>query len=104
MATRTDSLLKLVLVICAGVMGTIFNGIVLSVLWFWFAVPLGVAPIETAHAVGIAVLVSLLTKQYTPSSKERGSADTSVFPAVAVMLVIPWFYLLVGWFAYMATQ
>jgi hypothetical protein len=37
------------------------NGFMLSYLWEWFVVPLGAPPIGLLHAIGIAVLVSMLT-------------------------------------------
>lgn len=39
------------------------GGLVLTKLWVWFVVPLGPPPIGVAHALGIAVLVGLLTHQ-----------------------------------------
>ncbi len=49
---------------------SIWKGFVLSILWGWFLVPLGVPAIGTAHAIGIAVLVSMLTYQHRKSSSE----------------------------------
>lgn len=39
----------------------VLRGWVLSYLWFWFLVPLGVPSIGVAHAMGLSLLVSLFT-------------------------------------------
>jgi hypothetical protein len=36
-----------------------YSGFVLSYLWLWFLVPLGVAPISIFHALGISTLIGL---------------------------------------------
>lgn len=50
----------------------IFHGIALSILWKWFMVPtLGLPAIPMTQAIGISVIMSLLTNQYIPRSKEQ---------------------------------
>ena len=46
-----------------------FRGFVLSRFWHWFVVPLGVREIGIALAIGIAMLVSLVTRN--PFAAER---------------------------------
>ena len=47
------------------IIGTIFEGYVLSVLWQWFIVPaVGLPAISVVQAIGIALVVSLLTNQH----------------------------------------
>lgn len=38
----------------------VLEGLVLSMLWIWFMVPLGVPPIGIAHAVGLVALIGLV--------------------------------------------
>ena len=47
-------------------LGLIINGTVLSALWDWFMLPIGLLPISTGHAIGLAAVGSLLTHQYNP--------------------------------------
>ena len=65
-----------------------WSGYVLSILWGWFIVPLGVIPLPLWHASGVAVLAGYLTKQ--PNEDKRTTTAkllTIVFtPAVALGL------------------
>lgn len=43
---------------------TALNGFVLSKLWFWFMVPaFGLPPLHIAYALGMSLIIALLTKQ-----------------------------------------
>lgn len=46
------------------------NGFMLSFMWEWFVVPLGVPSIGIAQAIGIAIIVSVLTYQGGDSSAD----------------------------------
>ena len=39
-------------------------------LWSWFAVPAGAHPVTVAGAIGISILVSLMTWQYIPNRNQ----------------------------------
>jgi hypothetical protein len=41
----------------------ILRGFVLTYLWDWFVVPLGVTDIGAAHALGIALLLGWITRE-----------------------------------------
>jgi hypothetical protein len=60
---KSAGVAAVVLIGIAGLLvGTVFlNGIMLSYLWEWFVVPLGAPSIGILHAIGVAVLVSMLT-------------------------------------------
>jgi len=45
------------------VVGILWRGYVLSFLWGWFMVPLGVKPVGVAVAVGLSSLGGMLTKE-----------------------------------------
>lgn len=50
--------------------GVIVNGYVLSILWVWFVVPLGLPVISVAHCIGIAMVSSWLTYQHQTTKEE----------------------------------
>lgn len=66
--------LIIVLGVVAGVVGiAALNGFMLSYLWQWFVVPLGVPAIGIIQAIGICMIVSMLTYQPWPKSDDEGS-------------------------------
>lgn len=67
------------LIVVFGVVGVFFgvlalsviiNGYVLSILWVWFIVPLGLPVISVAHSIGLAMVTGWLTYQYTNKKEE----------------------------------
>lgn len=79
------------------VSGTIIRGLVFAKLWDWFLIPnLHVPPIGAAQALGIALLVSVLTDHGSASSvtKSDGSSSvtrvvlTGIFKSIIYSLVI----------------
>lgn len=80
-------------------LGSIWSGYVLTILWAWFVVPtFGLPPLALAPAIGLAVVVSYLTHQYTPKAAkpDEGKWDESG-RAIAHMVLKPALALLVGW-------
>lgn len=75
-------------------LGYVLNGYALTVLWTWFVVPTFGAPaLGLAQAIGLAVVVSYLTHQYSAKSdKKTDWSETAAF-----IIVKPAFALLVGW-------
>ncbi len=61
------------IVLALDIPAIIFRGFVLASLWLWFIVPLGLSPIGKAHAIGIAILIALLTKN--PNAAEKGDNE-----------------------------
>lgn len=47
----------------------LLHGLVLSYLWLWFAVPLGVPALNLWHACGVAALLSLFTRRAPEKDK-----------------------------------
>ena len=86
----------IVLGIVMEIVSALLNGWVLSLMWAWFIVPLGVVPIRRVHALGVGVLVSLLTSPGKRSKDERTSQE-QFSDAVAHALVTPLIYLVMGW-------
>ncbi len=56
----------------------------LSYLWEWFVVPLGAPSIGILHAIGIAVLVSMLT--YEGKASEEGDGIKKLFITIFAKL------------------
>jgi hypothetical protein len=74
----------------AAALGVMWSGFVLSILWGWFMVPLGLPALGVAQAIGIALVAGMLTHQMP-----RGEAETSALFAFAFLA--PLFSLAIGW-------
>ena len=81
--------------------GPIWGGYVLSVMWAWFVVPTFHAPqVSVAVAVGISLIVGMLTKQVT-ESQEKKDATASVVSSFTWSFFYPLLILGVGYVAHM---
>lgn len=69
----------------------LLDGIVVKNLWEWFIVPLGTKPISLFHAIGISLIASVLTYQFTPSKKEE------LMERLWFLFAMPLFALFLGW-------
>lgn len=69
----------------------ILRGFVLSVLWGWFLVPLGVTDIGIAGAIGISFIISMFT------ANNSGKVAESVTKAISTAVLTPSVILLLGW-------
>lgn len=76
-----------------GFLVLVFYGFVLSVLWGWFIVPLGIASITVPQAVGIAAVVNLF--RFAMESKLHENLNYKQKLALAV--VAPAMLLLFGY-------
>lgn len=76
-----------------------FNGLALSILWRWFAVPLlHLPPLSLAGAIGVSLVVSFLTHQYSreePAETEKQKRERRVHVA-AYCILRPLFLLAAG--------
>jgi hypothetical protein len=70
----------------------ILRGFALSVLWGWFLTPLGLPEIGLAHAIGIALVVAMLTSRQS-DSEDKEKAFERLFQGFLVPLIA----LLFGW-------
>lgn len=77
--------------------GVMWRGFVLAKLWLWFLVPLGVAPLGIAQAIGISALVSMLTHQAQKTEKTDESLNDLLFKGAIRLALDPAIYLLCGW-------
>lgn len=70
---------------------SIWRGYVLSIMWAWFLVPLGMTPISVSLAIGFALIVGFLT--VNNQKKEHDGVVDSLASSIATPLV----FLIIGW-------
>lgn len=63
------------------------NGLMLSYLWQWFVVPLGVRAIGVPQAIGIAIIVSVLTYAGEPEKSENFDGLNKMLVKLAAKVV-----------------
>lgn len=66
----------------------ILRGFVLSILWAWFLVPLGVPPIGIAGAIGVTLMIDM----FIPTNSGKSTTE-----AISIMLITPLMVLLIAW-------
>jgi hypothetical protein len=66
---------------------TTLNGVMLSYMWQWFIAPLGVRAIGVAQAIGIAIVVSVLTYKGEPKNDDSSEALNKILMHVGGKLV-----------------
>lgn len=74
-------LIGFVIIIVLSIPLSIFGGLVLSDLWKWFVVPLGVVPIGIAHAIGLMQVVGMFKAGL--ATAKVGDGDAPVAEAIA---------------------
>jgi len=73
----------------------VISGFVISIMWEWFVVPLGVKSIGIAHAIGLSSLVGLMTADTTRKSERRHTGE------IILLRLLVWaIVLLVGYIAH----
>jgi hypothetical protein len=70
----------------------LLRGWVISIMWGWFVVPLGILPLSIVHATGLGVLITMLVLQKTSNSSEENEIEGYV-----ASVVYPIFFLGIGW-------
>ena len=73
-------------------------GFVLSYLWLWFVVPLGVSPIGVLHSYGLSLVVLMMTLR--PSIYKNDEKEVDKGKIVGIFLS-PWISLLIGYVVYL---
>ena len=76
------------------------KGFVLSRLWLWFMVPLGVMPITLAHAYGLAVMIALFTVHQKADAEAKGGGI--IYLAFRMNIGGPLIVWFIGWLCYCA--
>lgn len=91
-----EVLLLIIGVVAIVALASIWRGFVLSILWGWFAVPLGLPPIGIAWAIGVATVVGMLAGSYSEDKEDKDDG----WKKVIVLFVAPLIALGVGWVAH----
>lgn len=80
------------------IIGTIFSGFVLSIMWDWFVVPtFDVGSLSIPVAIGLAMIVNYLTYHGT-TRESKANDETEVLVEFLVLSIgKPALYLLMGW-------
>lgn len=68
-----------------------WRGYVLSLVWAWFVMPLGVPAIGIAHAIGLSMTIAVFAKQERETKEEKSFlvlVVRMVMKAVLVPLVV----------------
>ena len=81
------------------VVGAMWSGYVLSILWGWFIVTQfeGAPQLSIPSAIGLAVVVSYLTKQDTYEPDDKRSTTDKFLYGVGVLFFRPLLALFVGY-------
>ncbi len=72
----------------------LYKAYVFKWLWLWFLVPLGAPPLEFNSALGITLILSLLTTEPSLTKIEHQDIPKTVYLA----LIYPTISILLGWF------
>jgi len=80
------------------VIGAVWKGYILTVLWDWFMVPtFGLSPLALAPAMGLILLVSFLTHQSDAVKEPEGTSYEKTVKAISYTLLLPAMVLGCGW-------
>jgi hypothetical protein len=75
------------------VIASSLEGLVLSYLWEWFVVPLGLKPVSILHAIGICILLDFVTYHYYDYKK---SEEVGLSNSLCYILIRPVVEMAVG--------
>lgn len=75
----------------------LYAGWVISILWGWFVVPLGVPSVGAVHAYGLALVVAMFTAKCPTKKDDREDLDVGVLIFTPVLLYT--ILLVFGWIA-----
>jgi hypothetical protein len=81
-----SKLLKILGVLILGISLIIFNGFVITQLWNWFIVPLGVISISIAHAIGLSLIIGMLTLRINAEYKEMKPWEYMTISCIAYLM------------------
>ena len=79
-----------------------WSGFVLSILWGWFVVPLGISAIGIAHAAGLSVLLRMVTRKVDMVGGEDPVERAGW--QIGVGVLAPAMGLAVGWILHLFMQ
>lgn len=74
----------------------VLRGWVLSILWAWFLVPMGLPPISIPYAIGISLVFGMLAKDSYSKSDDDDTREDTIKRLVGIY-VAPLLILFIGW-------
>jgi hypothetical protein len=77
---------------------TLFEGVVLKVLWGWYLVPLGLPKISVIMAIGVSLIINMITLHEVHISDTEENKAERLLKRILFGIGLPTMYLLVGWF------
>lgn len=81
-------------------LSAMWKGYVISVLWGWFVVPaFGLPPLSVPLAIGVALIVTLMTHQNPARQGAGGGKKDDLAHAMWFAALLPLFGLGIGWVA-----
>ena len=89
--------MKTFLFLVVSIAAILVDGLALSKLWLWFIHPLGVPAISFAHAIGISVIVSVLTYRAELQTNE----DTTLTERIITNTLFTLLMFIFGWIAHL---
>ena len=92
---RDTDLFKLLMIFAITVACVPWSMFVMTVIWGWFVVPLGLPAIGKAHAFGLTLLLSL-TRSYSEDDDKKSDLTAKITLAVGVPALV----LLMGYIAH----
>jgi len=85
-----------ILAIAAMLFNSLLRGWVLAIQWEWFLVPLGVPSVGIVHAIGVSLVVSMLTHQMDTNEHQRDAKERA-WEAIIYSTLMSLLFLLSGW-------
>jgi hypothetical protein len=73
-----------------------WNGYVISILWNWYFVPLGVKPLNWAAGYGISAVICVMTYRVHPTTNHE-EETAPVLTMILASLIHPLIVLFFGW-------
>ncbi len=74
----------------------LFRGWVLSILWGWFMVPLGLPALSVVTCMGVALVIGFLTHQYVDNDNGKDGGER-IARLISFAILYPLIALLMGW-------
>lgn len=94
--TNKDGMVVLAVVLL-NVLSSIILAFVLTKLWGWFVVPLGMKPIGMVEALGVSLVATFLTYTYVSNDEEHSALNTQLWSIL--MSLLAWgFGTIYAWF------
>ena len=84
------------------VVGSVFNGYVLSVTWGWFVVPtFGVPKLSIVAAIGLAMVINYITYQEIDCDPRSETNSAKITRGVTMSIMRPSLFLFLGWIVHL---